>query len=437
MHSIRESERRAVPHGVPGTLHSYLAEGDWVDGRLELSWAGYRLSSVFQPIVSFSHSCVVAHEALLRAQDRDGRKIAPTTLFSPLLDARDLVHLDRASRLMHILNSRRAPGCFFLNLHPRLFDSLAEDGSGHVVQAVRELVDSTASRYVIEIVEENISDEDGFEDGVAALRRAGFGIALDDFGTGHSNFDRVWKIRPDVVKLDGSFARRAYEDRSVRRLLPHIVSLLHEAGTLVLLEGIETLEQARIALDANVDFGQGWYFAFPASDPGSEDDAVTTRLGNVWANAGAQAGAPDLAQRLRTSCERSLYDAASRLVRGESFVSAAQSWLAHPHAHAAFLLDADGVQIENLDADDVPATAGGFHLGRGLGTRWSRADYFVEAMRTPGEVKITRPYLSAASGRLCVTLSLCVVVGGRRTVLCGDVDWRSFESAVPRRFRIV
>jgi len=422
--------------GMPGLLHAYLADGFWDDGALQLNWSGYRLSTVFQPIVSFSHARVVAHEALLRAHDEAGRYVPPSKLFSPLFGREDLLHLDRASRLMHIVNSRQAPGCFFLNLHPRLFESLRDGDSMQAAKAIGEFIGATESRYIIEILEEEIADHVHFEEGVAALRSVGLGVALDDFGAGHSNFDRVWKIRPDVVKLDRTFAARASEDRSVRRLLPQIVSILHEAGTLVLLEGIETLDQAKIAMDSNVDFGQGWFFAYPTGVPGEATEAVQARMESVCsACTGGVTPASELAHRQLLPYQNGIREAALCLVTGAEIVSVAPRWLDLPHATAIYMLDADGRQIgASIEAPSGAARHSGFCLGHVEGARWSQREHFINAIRSPGEAQITRPYLSVATGKVCVTVSICIEQGSSRSVLCGDVDWSLLEASAESSF---
>jgi EAL domain-containing protein (putative c-di-GMP-specific phosphodiesterase class I) len=431
-------ERRHALAGVPDLLHSYLADTEWQQDRLELNWGGYRLSSVFQPIVSFSHASIVAHEALLRVTDQEGRSVGPSTLFSPLFGQEDLLHLDRASRLMHIINTDNMPGWFFLNLHPQLFDSLRHGDSMQAARAIGEFVGGTESRFVIEIVEEEITDQVHFEEGVAALREVGLGIALDDFGAGHSNFDRVWKIRPDVVKLDCSFAARAAVDRSVRRLLPQIVSILHEAGTLVLLEGIETLEQAKIAVDAHIDFGQGWFFAHPAGEPAGCESQLKPRIEEVWRcprdhnDLGGDNERQHLAEYLRV-----IRETAWRIARGESLEAAAPAWERLQYSSCLYLLDADGHQCgPSLDMSQSSPPRMNFRLGHVPGARWSRREYFTAAIQAPGEAQVTRPYLSVASGRVCSTVSICIEQSGARFVLCGDVDWAALEAAGGEKTRL-
>lgn len=427
---------RGTDESFLALLRGFKTEAHWQGRRLQLNWQGHRLSSVFQPIVSFSHSRIVAHEALLRAQDSRGVSISPASLFMRAQKDDQIIALDRASRLMHIQNSRDQDGCFFLNLQPSIFESLQDESCFEIVQGFNKVVSSALPRYVIEIVEDEARSAQHIEHGIEMLRKAGFGIAIDDFGTGYSNFDRIWRLRPEVVKLDRSFIAQAQSGGAARRMLERIVGMLHEAGALVLIEGIETVEQARIARDTNADFGQGWFFSLPAPDPETDGSAIAARLEEVWRCPDWPVASSDPMLQLRRSCESSLFDLASRLVRGERFEQAAQSWLLHPHALSAYLLDADGVLVGTcLESSAQIEEADGFMLGREAGTRWSRAGYFLEAMRKPGEVQVSRPYRSRASGRLCATLSVNVICGGQRIVVCGDADWGGFEPFERRRAR--
>lgn len=73
-------------------------------------------------------------------------------------------------------------------------------------------------------------------------------------------------MRPHIVKLEQGMITRAGNQPRIRQMLPGIVDLLHQSGSLVLVEGIETEEQAFIAIESDVDFVQGYFFAKPTTD---------------------------------------------------------------------------------------------------------------------------------------------------------------------------
>jgi len=59
----------------------------------------------------------------------------------------------------------------------------------------------------------------------------------------------------------------------------------------------------------------------------------------------------------------------------------------------------------------------------GTGTNWQTKPFFRRAIEEPGKVQITRPYLSAAGPKLCVTLSYALSLNGLYHVLCADLDF--------------
>lgn len=395
-------------------------------GLLTLAWAEFSLRSHLQPIVSFSHRSVVGHEGLVRARLADGTAVAPYTLLREADSAAELIELDRCCRLLHIAQTA-AWGCdgyLFLNMHPLAFASLAATDCATFMREACATLGLPAERIVIEITEDVLTDDSAFESSVAYLRELGCRIALDDFGAGHSNFDRVWRLKPDIVKLDRDFATRAASDEAARRLLPQIVELLHEAGSLVLLEGIENAEQARIAMAADVDFAQGFYFGHPSGEV-PQAELVVAAIDRVWTDYDTTQA--DDARRYRERIGdyvNAIGHAATLLADRRSMDEALALFLSQPGALRCFLLDEQGFQISR----NIPAH--GERLAHGITpevdaarSRWSRRPYFRRALDTPGRVCVTRPYLCISSAVLCVTVSISFMLAGQRRVLCGDVAW--------------
>ena len=57
---------------------------------------------------------------------------------------------------------------------------------------------------VVEMLEDSTHVESNLSAAAGYYRDPGFLVAIDDFGSGYSNFERIWGIAPDIVKLDCS-----------------------------------------------------------------------------------------------------------------------------------------------------------------------------------------------------------------------------------------
>ena len=161
-------------------------------------YLGYRLASHFQPIYSLTHHRAIGHEALLRATSlATGEPVPPLDLFASVDGDDARVSLDRASLLQHLAAyaGKDADEWLFLNVHPRSLASPAGPG-------IREIADALAGhgmrpeQVVIEVLESTLPDDADFDRRIDALRELGCLVSLDDFGAGHSNFDRVFRLRP-------------------------------------------------------------------------------------------------------------------------------------------------------------------------------------------------------------------------------------------------
>lgn len=398
--------------------------GRWV-GHFEQ----FRLTSAFQPVYSFPHRRPVGYEGLIRVEDDRGRPIAPVTAFEGVGNFDQQVWLDRLCRLLHVHNfvAQGQPDCWlFLNIHPAVFmhAALQVRMLARAVEVVHQLGLPT-HRLVFEVTEDVMARDDSFEEAVEAARATGCLLALDDFGVGHSNFDRIWRIRPEIVKLDRSLLRRSRSSRRMARVLSQMVALLHECGALVLLEGIETPEDAQLAMDADVDLVQGFAFGHPA--PFLRDEQGVSALEDVWSlfnerQAQLRRDHLDRLTPFRTAIALTLQP----LQHGRPLAEAAQPFLRLVGAQMCYLLDEDGREI---GPRAVPASGPAeidprfLPMERAGDARWARRPYFRRAVETVGEVQTTRPYLSLHGARMCVTVSVAYWQDGRLRVLCGDLDW--------------
>ncbi|MGN8197862.1 sensor domain-containing phosphodiesterase [Salinisphaera sp. RV14] len=389
---------------------------------------GYQLHSVFQPILSLCHRRSVGFESLLRSTDADNHAHAPVDVMREAAEHGDIRLLDTLCQSLHIHNfSAQAPEerWLFLNLDPStIADRWYHDGT--LTRALRE-AGVPPQRLVIEIVEGAIDDEPQLFAAVDYFRSIGALVALDDFGTGHSNFDRIWRLAPDIIKLDRSLIVEAEQHRTgrLRQMLPNLVSLIHEAGSLVLAEGIETREQALLAMDADVDFVQGFYFARPSREIDHLRIDGLPILSDITRHFETTATIEERIEADRIAPYADAFrDAIERIGRGEAPHAAARQLMTMPRAARFYILDERGEQIMHVDGRSL-RTRRIFHAGPitdTSGGTWYRRQYFRAAMAEPHRLQTSRPYLSSTGAYMCVTLS---IARGRppEQVLCCDIDW--------------
>lgn len=253
-------------------------------GAGALRWEGYELSTHLQPLYSVRRERCLGYEALIRATDSRGRPVAPGHLFADAFAHGRGVQLDWICRALHLRHFARIdPGDrkLFLNVHSEaaIQDAGSPQEFGDLIRYY-----GLAPRHVcVEILEDDCADEPLLRKVVGSYRLLGTLIAMDDFGLGRSNFDRIVALRPDMVKIDRAIIVDAVGDSKARAMLPAIVELLHEAGSRVAVEGIESVDEALLAVESGADLLQGHYFSMPSAALADEayGESVMARLSAV------------------------------------------------------------------------------------------------------------------------------------------------------------
>lgn len=400
------------------------------DSVAHAQFGEYTLRTALQPVLSLAHHKPVGYEALLRSYDAQDRLVSPHRMFRKAGD--EAILLDQICRALHVQNcvlQGAAHNWIFLNVSPALI--LEGHSTRTVLPRVLEHYGVPAHRVVVEILETSAYDEENLAGCVQYFRDLGCLVAIDDFGAGESNFERIWRLKPNIVKLDRSMVVEATRTPRVRRILPGLVSLIHEAGCLVVMEGLETAEHGLIAMESDVDFVQGFYFGEPRQLLSADEDyrGILNELFN------------DFQDRVRrqSSSERSMLghyskkfqDAALLFRLGGEAEQAFAEFLALGGVQRCYLLSAEGVQVgANIGTREAQRRLDPRYLpcADAEGANWVRRPYFRRALEQPMFVQISRPYLSIADARACVTFSIAIPETDGVRVLCADLDWESFAS---------
>ena len=401
------------------------------DGTYSARFGELLLKSAFQPIFSFAHPRPVGFEALLRATDAASQPVSPVQLFhTDPANGVDTHQIERLSQALHIRNfSHHAPDdCWmFLNISPNEAVRHVQRG-GDLGRIVRRF-GVPPHRIVVEIVESAVGDEILLRDVIQALRAFGCLIAIDDFGAGHSNFNRIWSVKPDIVKLDRSITASAVHDTVMRRSLPNLSALIHEAGAMVLLEGVETEEEAVLGMEADVDLYQGYLFGHPGmlGRDESPDDITPARMGTtVRARLDEyQKERDDFMRAIRRQFER----AKTMLEAGYGIDDACAGLIGLPSVVRCWAVDASGDQYtSNITTKRAPEQSDPRFkpMANQRGAAWHLRHYYRRAVAAPGDIQTTRPYFSLTGSHIVVTLSVAIPRASGSLVLCCDIDSQYF-----------
>lgn len=402
-----------------------------VDERWEVVVDDLVLRSVFQPVYSLSHGRPVGHEALVRAFDTSsGAGVEPERALIGGGGFEDRLRGDRAARMIHTLNFAELvgpdPHWLFVNVQSQVFVAIRRIVGDGFQQALQARCGLRASQLVLEVLEQQVPADADFDGAVRAVRASGGLIAIDDFGAGHSNFDRVWRLSPEIVKLDRALVRRAAVERRAHRVVGHLVSLLHQCGALVLMEGIETQAEAFVALESNADLVQGDLFGRPQPTLAGRADTPPA-LQTLWEQYEVRrAGRQRRYQAQIRPYIEAIGEASAQLAGGRPFAEAVAAFLRLPQAEVCYLLDQDALQIgDNVWAPRrLLAEPQAFAPMRDTrDAHWARRPYYRRAMDAIGSVQVTRPYRTLHGAHLCVTVSVALRTGEGVRVVCGDLGW--------------
>lgn len=404
-----------------------LLKPSFNDKEIVADYKKCTLSSVFQPIISIPHQRAVGYEGLVRGKTSEGVQCLPIDIFALPESSGEHLSLDRMCRSLHIQNFSREyldNEWIFINLDSMCLAN--EKPTPGFMDRLFSISGIAPHRVVIEILESEIDDQVYLKDLIKHFRDMGCLIAIDDFGAGHSNFDRIWELEPDIVKIDRSLIQRAAINSKVKRILSGMVSLIHEAGSLVIIEGIETELEAQTAVEVNTDMVQGFYFAKPSAKITHQSfrDVIQNLISSQQ-----QARNKTVNEASQHSIQfQDLFRKAVRKFRAltqlEDF---AQVIFQNERVVRCFILNEMGYQIgqsihssaynERLDQRFIPLISAD-------NANWSHKHYHFLAIQNPYVVQMSRPYLSIAGANLCITISLAIEIDLKVYVVCCDLDWQ-------------
>ena len=220
----------------------------------------------YQPLFEMSARRLIGFEALIRLSAEDGTLIPPLA-FIPVAEDLRLIEKIGAWVLREACrNARTWPEhvAVAVNLSPAQF--LAGRVSDIVAAALKE-TGLAAHRLELEITETLLLDNsEVIMPELHTLKAMGVAIVMDDFGIGHSSLGYLWRFPFDRIKIDRSFMQGFDgSGRYAETVVKTIIALGRELNMRVMVEGVETVEQAAFLEKLEGAQAQGFFFGPPVA----------------------------------------------------------------------------------------------------------------------------------------------------------------------------
>lgn len=243
-----------------------------------------RITYHLQPQVDMETGEIIGAEALTRWIDKDGSLISPATFIPALEESGFVVTLDKyiwqgvASWLRERID--RGLRVVPVSLNVSRVDILACD--------VAEHMGSLAAQYNlppelmrIEITETAYTGESEAVDKLTAdLHTRGFSTYMDDFGTGQSTLAMLKNVNVDVIKLDRTFVPTDRDQGRSTRIISSMLEMAQSLHLPVVVEGVETNEQASMLRHMGARYAQGFLYYRPM--PAKDFEALLDGGNNNW-----------------------------------------------------------------------------------------------------------------------------------------------------------
>lgn len=263
-------------HFFSSALHAQVQERIRLEKELRSLIPTDHFLVYYQPIIDAKTLEISGAESLIR-WDHPTRGVLPPGDFIGLAEEIGLiVEIDSRSRLKvcQQLSKWRAQNLVHsaFNIRINVCAQMLTDEELHL--AIKSDLDKTeipGNCIGLEITEsvliENFSSTAKL---LQQIQSYGVEISVDDFGTGYSSMAYLKALPARTLKIDRTFVQGVPENIDDSRILRAMIVFGKSLNLKIVVEGVETKEQAKFCRECGADLLQGYLFSKPIAHEGFE-----------------------------------------------------------------------------------------------------------------------------------------------------------------------
>ncbi len=391
----------------------------------------------FEPVLSVQKMGVIGLETVRLAVDPfdPSRLIKPRDLFQNMTaeDSHLRLPLDRllwqkSLEAFFPLQVKAPHLLMFLDVEPSVLEE-STVGSYHLMIQVRNM-ELDPRRIVVQLSLAEQVNPWPIQRFVEFQRGFGFLTSLKDVSSHPHHLDFLSRVNPDMVKVEDKLVRGLAGSREKQADFLGFLKKAHSLGILVTAGGIESEEDALVALEFGTDLVQGKYFSKNYKkgpvfilNRKSRMEFLASRFKRRLQ------GRADRDRDLKKRCDAvaaSLAACLSKNPAGDWAGDLLALSRSFPQLECLYLLNAEGVQVTETVCSQhhIPERKCILFQPSPRGTDHSLREFYHALHSAPAQRRyLTEPYLSMSSGNLCVTAAIAVGdPSGDFPILCADLN---------------
>lgn len=268
-HEAKMRGRNRVCAGEEEELRALALRGTFITAEeIQLALEAGEFYYAVQPIWNVKDRRIEGFEALIRWQKADGTVLSPlqfVNIFDEVTRDPAFAALNTAMRKDVLAKLSDFPEAY-VSFNYRV-EQLGYVGASDDLMGVYESVKDHADRVIMIELSEAAFSQRGSLDVLRAelkvLGENGLVIALDDFGMASSNLHRLQELPIEVVKLDKTLINGLTTSERVRSIVRGIGIIVRSLNMKVIVEGVETTQQAQTLMHHSLYVHQGYLHAKP------------------------------------------------------------------------------------------------------------------------------------------------------------------------------
>ncbi|MGB3753633.1 MAG: EAL domain-containing protein [Parerythrobacter sp.] len=237
-----------------------------LQSRLETALSEDRISIKLQPQINLLNGEIVGCESLARWFDQRNGEISPAQF---ILQCERVGRLDELTKRVFFKTLQAAEELQAKRLLPQISINVSavQFVDGRIADLIIEQLAHTAihpKNLTIEVTETaRIEDFRVARDVIEQIKQTGALFSLDDFGIASANYDALFQLPFDEVKIDRMFVDASTRSSRARAIVGGIIKMAREAQIVSVAEGIENAESLGLIRELGCDIGQGYFIDKP------------------------------------------------------------------------------------------------------------------------------------------------------------------------------